>query len=106
MGESGENSNEWINAFRQMLEDSNIGWCFWPYKKLDSDRGIVSINQPSDYSEIISFAESDRSVYEKIQKNRPSINKTESTLNNYLENIKIRNCQINTGYLKALGLAK
>ncbi len=106
MGESGENTNEWINSFRQMLEENNIGWCFWPYKKLDSERGVISVNQPEDYSRIISFAESDRSDYEKIRKNRPAQNIIESSLNSYLENIKIKNCRINTGYLKALGFEK
>ncbi|HAF21421.1 MAG TPA: glycosyl hydrolase family 5, partial [Blastocatellia bacterium] len=32
MGESGENTDEWIGSFRTLLELNNIGWCFWPYK--------------------------------------------------------------------------
>jgi aryl-phospho-beta-D-glucosidase BglC (GH1 family) len=106
MGESGENTDEWINAFRFMLEENNIGWCFWPYKKMDSERGIVSVDQPVGYSEIIKFAESDRSDYEKIRKNKPSSEIIETALNNYLENIKIKNCRVNNGYLKALELSK
>lgn len=39
MGESGENTNEWITEFRTMLEKENRR-CFWPYKKLNSERGI------------------------------------------------------------------
>jgi aryl-phospho-beta-D-glucosidase BglC (GH1 family) len=38
MSESGENTDDWIGSFRQLLEMKNIGWCFWPYKKLDSTR--------------------------------------------------------------------
>ena len=37
MGESGENTDEWIGSFRTLLERNNVGWCFWPYKKLGRD---------------------------------------------------------------------
>ena len=33
MGESGENSDQWINEWRLLNEKNNFGWCFWPYKK-------------------------------------------------------------------------
>jgi len=35
MGESGENTDEWISSYRTLLEQNEIGWCFWPYKKAD-----------------------------------------------------------------------
>ncbi len=31
MGESGENKDEWIAQFREMLEKNDVGWTFWPY---------------------------------------------------------------------------
>ncbi len=103
MGESGENNDQWIKEFRTTLEDNNIGWCFWPYKKLDATSNIVSINKPEDYDLIINFAESDRSSYEKIRNNKPDITKIKKILSDYLENIKLKKCKINEGYLKALG---
>lgn len=104
LGESGENTNEWINDFRKVLEKNNIGWCFWPYKKLDSDRGVVSIKQPEDYDLIKEFADSFQLSYEYIREHRPEINKVKDVLKNYLENCKIHNCVVNENYLKALGL--
>jgi len=103
LGESGENTNEWINEFRQLLEKNNIGWCFWPYKKLDSQRGIVSIKMPDGYEEIIKFANDFDVSYEFIRNNRPELKKVENIFNQYLENIKLKNCIINYEYIKALG---
>lgn len=104
LGESGENTNEWITEFRTMLEKENIGWCFWPYKKLNSERGIVSIVPPKDYELIINFANKFDVSYGYIRDNKPDQEKIKTILNQYLENIKLKNCFINSDYLKALGL--
>lgn len=104
LGESGKNTNQWINEFREVLERNNIGWCFWPYKKLDSERGIVSIKQPDNFDELIKFADSFELSYEYIRENRPDFNAVRKILNEYLENIKLHNCTINKEYLKALGI--
>lgn len=104
MGESGENTNEWINEFRTLLEKNNISWCFWPYKKLESERGVVSIKQPKDYELIKNFADSFDLSYKYIRENRPDINKVRDILKNFLENCKVQNCKLNEGYVKALGL--
>ena len=104
MGESGENTNEWIDSFRRLLEAHNIGWCFWPYKKLDATSCIVSINPPEDWAAIVAFVEGPRTTFEEVRKHRPSKEKAQKALNDYLERIKFANCRINQGYLKALGL--
>lgn len=104
LGESGENTNEWIKEFRVVLEKNNIGWCFWPYKKLDSERSVVSIIQPDDYNIIKKYAESFELSYNYIRENRPEINKAKEILRNFLENCKIHNCILNEDYIKALGL--
>ena len=104
MGESGENKDEWINSFRQLLEAQNIGWCFWPYKKLEATSCIVSINSPDDWAMIIAFADGPRTTFEEVRKHRPPRAKVQKALSDYLERIKFANCRINRGYLKALGL--
>jgi len=104
MGESGENADEWIDAFRKLLEGHNIGWCFWPYKKLNATSCIVSINPPDDWEAIIAFAEGPHATFEEVRKHRPPKEKVEKALGDYLERIKFANCRVNRGYLKALGL--
>ncbi len=104
MGESGENKDEWIDSFRTLLDANNIGWCFWPYKKLDATSCVVSINSPAQWDTIIDFANGPRTTFEEIRKQRPPKEKAQKALNDYLERIKFANCRINQGYLKALGV--
>ena len=104
LGESGENTDEWIASFRTLLERNGIGWCFWPYKKLDATSCVASINKPADWDAITTFADRPRATFEEIRNNRPAKEKIAKALSDYLEQIKFRNCKINQGYLKALGL--
>ncbi|MEJ5261155.1 MAG: glycoside hydrolase family 5 protein [Ignavibacterium sp.] len=104
LGESGENTNEWISEFRTVLEENNIGWCFWPYKKLKSERGVLSVNMPDDYNELIKFADSFELSYEYIRENRPEFEAVKKILKEFLQNILFNNCTVNENYLKALGL--
>ena len=103
LGESGENEDEWINSFRILLEKNNIGWCFWPYKKMDSTRGMVSFPKTKEWDEIIKFAEGPRKNFEEIRKSKPAPEVVKKAFADLLENIKFKNCTINSGYLKALG---
>ncbi|MDX6403932.1 MAG: endoglucanase [Blastocatellia bacterium] len=104
MSESGENTDEWIDSFRRLLEAHDIGWCFWPYKKLEATSCLVSINSPADWATIVAFADGPRTTFEEVRKHRPPKEKMEKALSDYLERIKFANCRINQGYLKALGL--
>ena len=106
MGESGENTDAWIASFRSLLESNNIGWCFWPYKKLDATSCLVSINRPIDWDAIVGFADHPRTTFEEVRKNRPPKEKIQKALREYLYGIKFQNCRINQGYLDALGMKK
>lgn len=104
MGESGENTDEWIAAYRTLLEGNNIGWCFWPYKKLDATSCVASIKKPADWDAIVAFADGPRTTFEEVRKHRPPKVKSQKALSEYLEQIKFVNCRVNQGYLKALGV--
>ena len=104
MGESGENTDEWIRSFRELLERNDIGWCFWPYKKLDATSCVASVRKPADWDAVVAFAEHPRTTYEDVRKQRPPREAARRALADYLEAVKFDNCQINDGYLKALGL--
>jgi aryl-phospho-beta-D-glucosidase BglC (GH1 family) len=104
MGESGENSYEWIDAFRKTLEKNNIGWCFWSFKRLNANATVASIKKPENWDEIVKFTENPRLTFEEVRKARPEKAKIEKALRDYLEQIKFANCKINEEYLKSLGL--
>lgn len=106
LGESGENTNEWINNFRILLEENNIGWCFWPYKKMDSESCVMSITKTTEFDSIITFANSNYFSFKDIREKTPSNTIVKKALKDYLENMLTKNCKLNSEYLQALGLKK
>jgi endoglucanase len=106
LGESGENTNDWINTFRLLLEKNNIGWCFWPYKKMDSDRNIVTFKKPEQYEMLSYYADGDHNSFERIRSHRPDIKIVKAALTGFLDSCKAAHCVQNEGYIKALGLTK
>ena len=105
MGETGENNDEWISSFRKLLERNNIGWHFWPYKKLENKSGIVRIITPDKWKLIIEYAKKDRGSFEKIRNSRPIQSDVLEAMNTLITNMKIENCKKNENYIKALGMA-
>ncbi|NDI98858.1 glycoside hydrolase family 5 protein [Flavobacterium sp. LaA7.5] len=103
IGETGENTDEWVMDFRTLLDKNEISWAFWPYKKMDNTKGIMNFEQPENYDLITQYAESDRSSFKNIRENMPDREKVKQALNEYLENCKYENCYQNTGYIKGLG---
>ncbi len=104
-GETGENDDDWVLNFRKTLEQNNVGWHFWPYKKLDNTAGIVTFAKPQYYDEIIKYADTSRAKFDEIRKARPAnMEQIKQALNGFLENCTFKNCLENTGYIKALGL--
>jgi len=73
IGETGENTDEWVQDFRVLLDENDVSWCFWPYKKMNNTKGIMNFKEPEDYHFITTYAKSDRSSYKKIRENRPDI---------------------------------
>jgi hypothetical protein len=106
MGESGENSDEWIATFAKALEKNNIGWAFWPYKKMEKPSAVVSIIPPSDWAKIVEFARLPRGTahVEERLKARPEQETITRALAEFVENVRVEKCRVNEGYLKALGM--
>jgi endoglucanase len=102
IGETGENTDEWINEFRILLDKNEVNWCFWPYKKMNNTKGIMNFEQPVDYHLITEYAKSDRSSFAKMRENRPDVIKVQKALNEYLENSLYKNNFVNIGYTKGL----
>ena len=106
MGESGENTDQWIAQFAQALEKNNIGWAFWPYKKMEKSSAVVSIIPPADWAKIVEFAKLPRGTghAEERLKTRPSQDTLNKVFAQLLESIRLEKCRVNDGYLKALGM--
>lgn len=105
IGETGENTDQWVHDFRVVCEKNNIGWHYWPYKKLDNDKGFMSFNMPDGYQDVIDYTEKDRSSFEDIRKAAPADRaKIKAVLYGFLETCKFANCIPQRGYIEALGL--
>lgn len=103
MGEIGHNTDEWQRNFCETMEKNNIGYTFWPYKKIDQSC-MVGIKRPDNWSEVIDFAESDRATYTDIRKVRPNQNMARQALTDWLENIKFENCVPQESYIESIKL--
>ncbi|WP_295801282.1 cellulase family glycosylhydrolase [Mucilaginibacter sp.] len=103
-GETGENKDEWVKTFKDLLEKNNIGWHYWPYKKLDNTAGIITFEVPAGYDKVIDYTEKNRTTFEDIRKATPE-NREElvKALYGFLNNCKFENCKPNKGYMEALG---
>ena len=55
LGESGENSNAWFTEAINLFEDNNIGWAWWPWKRIETITCPYSINSNSNYEAIINY---------------------------------------------------
>jgi cellulase (glycosyl hydrolase family 5) len=106
MGESGENTDEWIAQFVKTLEKNNIGWAFWPYKKMQKPSAVVSVIPPADWDKIVEFAKLPRGTghVEERLKTRPEQETITRALAELLESVRLQKCRVNEGYLRALGL--
>ncbi|WP_448699348.1 glycoside hydrolase family 5 protein [Mucilaginibacter sp. AW1-3] len=103
-GETGENTDEWIAKFRELLESNNIGWHFWPYKKLDSPKNILSVIPPAKYDSLVNYAESPRATFKDLRALHIQRDILKQVLNEFLDQCKFANCKPNDGYIQALGL--
>jgi endoglucanase len=60
LGESGENSNEWFRDVVRHCEQANIGWAWWPWKKIGTISGPVIVQKPAGYQAILELLEQHR----------------------------------------------
>jgi endoglucanase len=54
LGETGENSNVWFTACISLLERNNIGWAWWPLKKLGANNPL-QIRTNAGYAKVLDY---------------------------------------------------
>jgi endoglucanase len=54
LGETGENSNVWFTDAIRLLESNNIGWSWWPLKKLGINNPLQIQSSP-DYNALVDY---------------------------------------------------
>lgn len=103
MGEIGHNTDEWMEAFCETMESNNIGWTFWPYKKMDGS-SFVGVTPPENWDLIVAFSEAPRSTYKEIRNARPDQALSRKALTDFIENSRLDKCKVQEGYINAIRL--
>jgi endoglucanase len=104
LGESGENEDAWIATFRMTLEKNDIGWAFWPYKKMGSTSTVETVAPPEGWSSIVDYANQPDGAGLTKQRllQRPEQAVIDRAFAGLLHNIQLLHCTTNLGYVRAL----
>ncbi len=84
VGETGEKDNPIYWATTDYFEANNIGWSFWPWKKMDARNAPYSYRPPKNWDEIAAYSRGG---------GRPSPELAQEAFNQLLQNIRLENCQ-------------
>lgn len=105
-GETGENTDVWVQAFRQTLEANHVGWAFWTYKRMDATPCVVTFDPPEHWDPIVAFAKLPRDMAdsEKRIAARPPQAEINAAFDDLLQKIRYDHERVNAGYVQALGM--
>ena len=104
MGEFGHNTMEWQRDFVNVLKQANIGYTFWPYKKVDSSC-MMGIQRPEGWDSIVvKYSETSRNTYKEWREARPDQALFRQLLMQFAENCRFENCEPQTDYIQSMGL--
>jgi hypothetical protein len=101
MGEIGHNTDEWQEAFCRAMQENNIGYTFWPYKKVDNSCW-TAVQRPENWELVVDFAEADRSTFAAIREARPDQGKALKALMDFAEAVRFENCVPQESYIGSL----
>ena len=93
MGEGGENNKLYYTGLFQLLEDRNISWNFWTWKKLETTNSPCSIRRPKGWSRLFHFLEGGE---------QPDAGTAAEILWDYLDNMLLPNCEYHSDVVRAL----
>ena len=94
LGEAGENSNSWFTSAIDLVETNKIGWAWWPYKKIGSVTGTVTIPKTAGYQTLLNYWNGTGS--------KPSAETAKTYLLEQAEMLKLQNCIIRRDVLDAM----
>ena len=106
MGEFGHNTMEWQSDFVKVLKEYNIGYTFWPYKKVDNSC-MMGIQRPEGWDSIVvKYSETSRNTYQEWREARPNQAEFRKLLSEFATNCRFENCKPQTEYIQSMGMEK
>jgi aryl-phospho-beta-D-glucosidase BglC (GH1 family) len=94
LGESGENADKWFTDCISLVEKQDIGWCWWPLKKINSVVCPLMVVAPKEYKQITEYWNGDGP--------KPSRELSEEVLFKIAENLKSEYCRFNKDVIDAM----
>ena len=94
LGETGENSNVWFTELIQLLDKHNIGYAFWPMKKIDNIAGITNVKTTPEYEKLLN--------YWKNGGEKPSKEYARKALMQIADNYKFSNVEVKNDVIDAM----
>jgi len=94
LGESGENSNVWFKDAISLVEKNNIGWAFWPMKKIENIAGVTSVTKIPEYDVLLQ--------YWKNSGEKPTVDFAKNALMKMAENYKMENVTVKHDVIDAM----
>lgn len=93
LGESGENGNEWFKRTIRMAESERIGWSWWPFKKIESTVGPLSVSTTGGWKEFIAWGKGGA---------KPDSATLDRGLEELAENLRLSRCRVQRDVLDAM----
>ena len=93
VGETGEANDAIYWATTEYFEANNIGWSFWPWKKMDAFNAPYSIKPPEAWEAVRTYAEGG---------DKPSVETAQKTFDELLQNIQLKNCAFRPDVVNAM----
>jgi aryl-phospho-beta-D-glucosidase BglC (GH1 family) len=104
MGEFGHNTMEWQSDFVKVLKANNIGYTFWPYKKVD-ESCMVGIRRPEGWDSIVlKYSETSRNTYSEWREARPHQATFRRLLQEFADNCRFERCLPQASYIESMGM--
>jgi len=94
LGESGENSNVWFRDAIKLFEDNNIGWAWWPMKKVEAVAGPLSATKNSGYETLLNYWNNGGT--------QPTASFAKAALMELANNFKMENCYFQKDVIDAM----
>jgi endoglucanase len=95
LGETGENNNAWYEATLRLMRDNDIGWCFWPWKKVWTDNCPLSVEPAAGTFALVS-------EYLDGRRARPTAEQTAAGLRGMLDAAASERCKRNQAVIDLL----
>jgi aryl-phospho-beta-D-glucosidase BglC (GH1 family) len=95
LGETGENDANWYRETLALMGRHEIGWCFWPWKKVASDNCPLSVEPPAQtWSRITDYLEG--------RGPRPTREETAAAVRSLLDAAEVGRCRRNPAVIALL----